>query len=77
MPVIGAYVFIECGDDPAQIVKKVQNIAGVKQSHALFGPIEAIAYVEGKDLTEVEQIVLKIHEISGVKNTDTRICRLI
>ncbi len=74
---IGAYVFIECANDPADIVQSAAKVDGVKQVHALFGPLEAIAFVEAKDLATLEYIVLQFHKIPGVKNTDTRVARLL
>ena len=74
---IGAYVFIECANDPADIVLAASRLEGVKQVHALFGPLEAIAYIEAKDITSLEFIVLQFHKIPGVKNTDTRVIRLL
>ena len=73
---IRAYVFIECDRDPMQIVRQVQKLEGVRQAHALFGPLDAIAYLEVEDLKTLEERVLQIQKIPGVRSTDTRIARV-
>lgn len=80
MSTISAYVLIDCGGGGAHItaiVSKVAQFEGVIQAHALFGPIDAIAYVQASDLAALEKVVLKMHDTPGVKNTDTRIARII
>lgn len=72
---IAAYVIIECSKNPANVVQEVKNIDGVKQAHALFGPIEAVAYVETSSFEMLDKIITDIHSINGVKGTDTRIAR--
>jgi DNA-binding Lrp family transcriptional regulator len=74
---INAYIFIDCSIDPADVVRRVREIDGVKNAHALYGDIEAVAYVEVKDLKELDDILLKFYEIPGLESTDTRIAREI
>ncbi|MGH8104467.1 MAG: Lrp/AsnC ligand binding domain-containing protein [bacterium] len=75
---IAAYVLVDCGGgDAAEVAKRVAKLEGVAQVHALFGPIEAIAFVEAPDLATLEKSVLKIHDVPGVKGTDTRIARIV
>lgn len=42
---ISVYALIECGMDPADVVRSLRKLSGVKQAHALFGPLDAIAYL--------------------------------
>lgn len=72
---ITAYIFMDCSVDPADVVKKVREIKGVKSAHALYGDIEAVAYVEVADLKELDDVLLKFYEIPGLESTDTRIAR--
>jgi len=72
---ISAYLLIECSIDPADVVRGLRKLSGVKQAHALFGPLEAIAYVEGDDLEALGEVIASFYSIEGVKGTDTRIAR--
>lgn len=74
-PKIGAYVFIECGNDPVKIVNEIVNVPGVRMAHALFGPLDAIAYVVAEDLAGIERTVKEIQKVPGIRSTDTRIAR--
>jgi DNA-binding Lrp family transcriptional regulator len=74
-PKIGAYVFIECGNDPVKIVNEIAKVAGVKQANALFGPLDAIAFVIADDLAGIERTVKEMQKVPGIRSTDTRIAR--
>ena len=73
---ISAYVLIECGMDPAHVVRGLRKLSAVKQAHALFGPLDAIAYVEEDDLEALGEVIARFYSIEGVKGTDTRIARV-
>jgi hypothetical protein len=72
---VAAYVIIECSVEPAKVVKEIVRLEGVKQAHALFGLIEAIAYVEAPDLKALDDVIGSLYGVEGVKGTDTRIAR--
>ncbi len=73
---ISAYVLTECDIDPAGVVRGLRQLPGVKQAHALFGPLDAIAHVEGDDLEALGEVIARFYSIEGVKGTDTRIARV-
>lgn len=74
---ISAYVIIECSVEPAVVVKEIARLEGVVQAHALFGPLEAIAYVEAPDLKALDDVIASFYSVEGVKGTDTRIARVM
>ncbi len=72
---IAAYVFINCSTEALDAVRAVQAFPAVKQVHALFGPLDAIAYIVANDLDGLGQVVDQIMAIPGVQSTDTRLTR--
>jgi len=62
--------------DPAHVVRGLRKLSGVKQAHALFGPLDAIAYVEGDDLEALGEVIARFYSVEGVKGSDTRIARV-
>lgn len=61
------------GDEP-QALGEIKKIKGVKGVTGTFGPWDAIATVEGKDLATLAQLVVgKIRAVRGVANTETLI----
>lgn len=72
---ITAYILVGCDREPADIVRGIQKIPGVKAAHALFGAIEAIAVVETSDLKGIDEILGRIYEVEGIEETDTHIAR--
>jgi len=49
-------------------------IKGVKIAHAVAGPYDIVAFVEGENLEKLGQRVLvEIHNISGVRSTVTAV----
>lgn len=70
-----AYVFIECDDDPTEVVRSLRDLGGVKRADGLFGAIEVLAIIEGPDLAALDQVIMDIQDIPGVEFTDTRIIR--
>ena len=68
-----AYVFIQSAvKDPRGVAPAMRAIAGVKQAHALAGPTDFIAYVEGENQDAIAEAVLAIRALEGVATTDTR-----
>ena len=52
----------------------VKAIRGVKTAHAVAGPHDIIAFVEGDNLEQLGQrVLLEIHNLSGVRSTVTAV----
>lgn len=68
-----AYVLVTL--DPTKtknVIKTLQNKAGVKGANLLLGRYDAILTVEGKTQTDInENILSNIRTTEGVKNTET------
>jgi len=72
---VKAFVIIECGRDPSYVVQELRELEGVKTAHALFGPMDAIAFIEAPDLESLDEIVTMMYTVEGVTYTDTRVTR--
>jgi DNA-binding Lrp family transcriptional regulator len=72
---VSAFVIIECNRDPSYLVLELRELQGVKMAHALFGPMDVIAFIEASDLKALDEIVTMMYTIEGVTYTDTRITR--
>jgi hypothetical protein len=72
---VQAYVLIGCSRDPSEVVKEVRKIQGVRAAHALYGALEAIAFVEAEDLKDLDRVIAEMYQVEGLRNTDTRIVR--
>jgi DNA-binding Lrp family transcriptional regulator len=72
---VSAFVIIECNRDPSYVVRELRNLEGVTMAHALFGPMDVIAFIEAPDLKALEEIVIMMYTVEGVAYTDTRITR--
>lgn len=70
-----AYVFIECDDDPTEVVRSLRDLMAVKKADGLFGGLEIIALIEAPDLAALDQVIIDIRDIAGVEFTDTRLVR--
>jgi DNA-binding Lrp family transcriptional regulator len=53
--------------------KAAHAVPGVKSVHFLLGPIDAIVYVEVKDMQALGETIRALHGIPGVGATDTRL----
>ena len=61
------------GEEKATLAE-VKTIPGVKSVTGTFGPWDAVATVEGKDLETLASVVVgKIRAIRGIANTETLI----
>jgi DNA-binding Lrp family transcriptional regulator len=72
---IGAYVLmcIESGK-VGKALTGIKGIKGVKTAHAVAGPYDIIAYVEGETLEKLgERVLLQVHNLTGVRSTVTAI----
>jgi len=70
-----AYVFVECDDDPTEVVRSLRDLPGVKRADGLFGALEVVALIEAPDLAALDQVIVDIQDVAGVEFTDTRIIR--
>lgn len=68
-----AYILIDIvGDKVQSTVDSLRKIAGVKSAHSVAGPYDIVAFVEGRDVHDVGQMVVKqIRPIEGVHETVT------
>jgi len=70
-----AYVFVECDDDPTEVVRSLRDLPGVKRADGLFGALEVMALIEAPDLAALDQVIIDIQGVAGVEFTDSRIIR--
>lgn len=75
MIVTAAYVFVQFGsaEDHDGILSAIREIAGVKQAHALLGPVDIIAFVEVEDVEALGETVMAIRAVDGVTSSDIRL----
>jgi len=75
---VQAYVFIDTENPgPKRIVREVRKIAGVARADALFGTPGLIALVEGDDIAAMDAVIDQIAELSGVRDTDSKVIRWV
>lgn len=75
---VQAYVFINTENPgPKRIVGEVRKIAGVVRADALFGTPDVIAIVEGDDIATMDAVIDQIAELSGVRDTDSKVIRWV
>ncbi len=72
---VRAYIIIDCSVDPADVVQEIASVPGIRQAHALFGDIDAIAFIEAPDLRGLDDIINSLYDIEGVEGTETHIAR--
>ena len=70
---VKAYMLIETQvGRTTEVVKSIRRLQGVISVDGITGPYDAIATVEGENLTEIGHIITdKIHSISGVTRSVT------
>lgn len=74
---ISAFIFVTVtpgflGDVEAAH-KAIHAVPGVKTAHFLLGPIDAVVYVEVKDMQALGDTIRALHAVPGVGTTDTRL----
>lgn len=75
---VQAYVFIDTENPgPKRIVAELRKIAGVVRADALFGTPDVIAMVEGDDIAKMDAVIDQIAELSGVRDTDSKVIRWV
>ena len=52
-----AFVLIETFRGTQDVISKLRQMAGVKSAHAVTGPYDVIAVIEGKDVNELGNLV--------------------
>ncbi len=71
-----AYVFISTRK-PRRVVQAVRKIPGVVKADGLFGSPDAIAIVEGDDISSMDSVIDRIAETRYVEGTDSKVARWI
>jgi len=62
---------------PKGIGAEVRRIAGVVRADAPFGTPDVIAIVEGDDIAKMDAVIDRIAELSGVRDTDSKVIRWV
>ena len=73
---VWAYVFITT-KQPRKTVQAIRRMAGVVKADALFGTPDAIAIVEGDDISAMDAVIDRIVEVPEVMATDSKVARWI
>jgi DNA-binding Lrp family transcriptional regulator len=69
---VAAYVLVSVKPgSEEEIIKKISKIAGVKETHEVYGEYDIIAEVETESLQSLDKLVTKIRNVAGVKYTHT------
>jgi len=69
-----AYVFLQVSPESTfEGLPALREVEGVKQAHAIMGPIDGVAFVEVPDMEALAKTVLAIRALEGVASTDTRL----
>jgi len=72
---IGLYVLIQVEEgEPWTIAKKILEIEGVKSAYAVTGQYDIIIFAELNDVSEIKNLIKKIHNVEGVQHTQTAVC---
>ena len=75
---VQAYVFLETENPgPKRIVMEVRKIPGVVRADALLGAPDVIAIVEGDDLAKMDEVIDRIVEVPGVRDSDSKVIRWV
>ncbi len=70
---VGAYLLIntDTGKE-SEVLEALNKIDGVKNAHVVTGLHDVMCYVEGKDLSEVKNIIIsKVRSVVGIQRTVT------
>jgi phosphohistidine swiveling domain-containing protein len=73
---VWAYIFITTSQ-PKKVVQALRQIEGVVKADALFGTPDAIAIVEGTDISSMDAVIDRIVSIPGIVGTDSKVARWI
>jgi len=72
---INVYVLIQVEEgEPWYIADKISNIKGVKTVHIVTGQYDIIAFAELNELQELKDLIKSIHQVEGVRHTQTAVC---
>jgi nitrate reductase NapAB chaperone NapD len=71
---ITSYVFLKVGPEGSpDSLSLIRGIEGVKQAHAVMGPIDGIVFVEVQDQNALWDTISAIRAVDGILHTDTRL----
>jgi DNA-binding Lrp family transcriptional regulator len=73
---VWAYVFINTRK-PRKVVQAIRKFPGVIKADCLFGTPDAIAIVEGEDISSMDSVIDRIAEVPDVVGTDSKVARWI
>jgi DNA-binding Lrp family transcriptional regulator len=70
-----AYILVKVKAGQAKdVLQSVKRLAGVEQAHSCFGRPDIFLFISVADERALSDVVItKIHQISGVEETDTHI----
>ena len=70
-----AYILIKVkAGRTKEVLQALKRLAGVEQGHSCFGRPDIILFISVADERALSDVVItKIHQIEGVKETDTHI----
>jgi hypothetical protein len=71
-----AYVFITT-KQPRKVVKTIRRFRGVVRADGLLGGPDAIAIIEGDDVTTLDSMISRIAATPGVVGTESKIAQRI
>jgi hypothetical protein len=68
-----AFIMVKVGPGfSREMTKDVLEIEGIAELFELTGDIDMLIRVQATDVEDLSRIVFKIREVSGVRETDTR-----
>ena len=69
-----AFVFVRVGvESVSKVASQIMEIKGVEEAYEVTGDIDIIARISAQTIDDLNEIIFRIREISGVQGTDTRI----
>jgi Lrp/AsnC ligand binding domain len=75
---VWAYVFVDTENPgPKRVAREIRRLPGVVRADALLGTPDVIAIVEADDIGEMDAVIDRIAELSGVLDTESKVARWI
>ena len=70
---VGAYMLVNVGAGAEErVVAALKQIPEVKQAHIVTGLHDVVAYIEGGDLNQLRDVIIKkLRKIDGISRTVT------
>jgi DNA-binding Lrp family transcriptional regulator len=72
-----AFLLIKTKQNPLKIIHRIKKERQFMWGNAVYGPYQAVTYIEAGDDKELAMTVEKIRSLSGIDNLDARMCKLI